>query len=355
MNENIDLTTSSGRGLEAALIRALPGLLPCLKVSSARRRPAEHPAGFVVEARTPTDRRLRLYVEVRRALSPAQVRERARQLKARVGGQSSCAVLASRFLSPRVREICREEQVGYVDLAGNCYLRLGDLYVERAVEKNPFPAQGRPASLFSPVSSRLLRALLSAPARAWQVQALARESGASLGQASSVCRRLIDEAYALRRDRRLRLAQPGRLLEAWRDAYAPRHRALAYYSFEPELDGRLAAVGRAGRSAGLRYAVTSLAAAHLVAPFVRGVTGLELYLGDELDVDAWVKALDLRPVESGANLILLLPDDPGVLYGRRTVQDVELVGDVQLYLDLWQDPGRGREQAEFLRKQQLGY
>ena len=342
--------------LRAELVRALPRLLPPLTISSTRLQPPPAPASLVVEARTPTSRKLRLFLEVRASPAPAHAREHARHLKASLAGRAgSYAMLASRFLSPRVREICREEQVGYVDLAGNCYLRLDDLYVEKVVDKNPFPARGRPASLFSPVSSRIMRALLESRGRAWQVQELAREAGVSLGHTSNVCRRLLDDAHLAKEQGKLKLVEPARLLDAWREAYAPRHRRLPYYSFESALESRMGALARAATAGSLRYAVTSLAAAQLVAPFVRGVTTLEAYISDELEREAWVKALDLRPVEAGANLILLVPDDLGVLDASRVVNGIRVVGDVQLYLDLWTDPGRGREQAEFLRKERLGY
>jgi hypothetical protein len=65
--------------------------------------------------------------------------------------------------------------------------------------------------------------------------------------------------------------------------------------------------------------------------------------------------LDLRPVESGPNVAMLVPRDPGVFYRAREVEGVTVVGPVQLYLDLGRDPARGREQAEFLREQVLKY
>ena len=40
-------------------------------------------------------------------------------------------------------------------------------------------------------------------------------------------------------------------------------------------------------------------------------------------------------------------------YGSSPDKLLTLVGDVQLYLDLYADAGRGREQAEFLRQQRL--
>ena len=99
-------------------------------------------------------------------------------------------------------------------------------------------------------------------------------------------------------------------------------------------------------------ALTLHAGAALVAPFVR-YTDVHAYIG--VDADPLVKALDLRPVETGGSIHLLTPKDEGVFYGLQTVDRVPVVCNPQLYLDLLQYPARGKEQAEELRRQKLGY
>lgn len=156
--------------------------------------------------------------------------------------------------------------------------------------------------------------------------------------------------------RRIHVHQPAQLLEAWAAQYSlATHTSLAYYSFEPHpprLMKRIAAVAKAKR---LRYAVTSFAAASLVAPFVHGVGTVQCYVEGALAAEAWVNALDLRPVQAGPNVILLVPHDAGVLDRTRAIQGIEVACPVQLYLDLVHDPARGREQAEFLRSKVLKF
>ncbi len=340
-------------------MRALPTLLPALRVTRARRHPAVRggAAELAVEVVTPVGHKRRLSIDVRATAVPSRVRETIRRLKTGRSRGGGYPVFASSFLSPRVREICRDEGVGYLDLAGNCYLRFDDCYLEKVVEKNPFPARGRPPSLFTPVSSRILRALLEEPRRSWRVSDVARVAQASLGQTSNVTRRLLDEAYAVRRGRHLRLSEPGRLLDAWRDASgaAPRGATHAYYSFEQNAERLLHRIAQVASRDGLHYAATSFAAAALLAPFVHGIGVVQCYLGDRLALDRWVRALDLRPVEAGANLLLIDPYDSGVFYRAQVRDRVTLVGAVQLYLDLSAEPGRGREQAEFLRQERLKF
>jgi len=306
--------------------------------------------------RTPNGHRRRLYLAVQEQPVPSRVRERLRQLRASFGTlRASYPILASTFISPRVRQICKEEGVGYLDLAGNAWLACEDFYVEKSVERNPFVKRGRPASMWTPVSSRLVRAFLEEPGRAWKLVELVQATGMSLGQASNVARRLIEEGYVTDTARRLRLIQPAQLLEAWQADYSlAQHRRMAYYSFERDPARLMARLAEAAAAQRLRYAVTSFAGAWLVAPFVHGVATVQWYI-EETDQARWVKALDLRPVDAGPNAVLLAPRDAGVFYRARAVNEVMVAGNIQLYLDLANDPARGREQADFLRKEQIGF
>jgi hypothetical protein len=99
------------------------------------------------------------------------------------------------------------------------------------------------------------------------------------------------------------------------------------------------------------YAVTLGAAASLVAPFVRSTDVYVYATGDEKII---IKELGLTPVDFGGNVHIVEPYDEGVLFGRRSIDGVTAVSDVQLYLDLYNHPSRGREQAEFLRKKRMG-
>jgi hypothetical protein len=92
--------------------------------------------------------------------------------------------------------------------------------------------------------------------------------------------------------------------------------------------------------------------AAFVAPFVRSPDVHAYFAGDR---ERLVKALDLMPVESGGIVHLLEPYDEGVFYRMQTIRGVRAVCNAQLYLDLINYPARGREQAEVLRRQKLGY
>ena len=84
-------------------------------------------------------------------------------------------VLFAPTISPRVAEIVRGQGIGYIDQAGNCWLRSNKdhLLIEREGFQNarkPTPAAADP---FSNKSSRIVRAVLSRPVQGWQVRKLA--------------------------------------------------------------------------------------------------------------------------------------------------------------------------------------
>lgn len=339
----------------------LPQLLPSLKVGIIRREEkiGTRRVDFSVEVMTSQGKKLRLLIDLKTSATPGRIREFLRQFRLSIPKtviKKGYPVFASTFLSPRVREICKEEGVGYLDFAGNCYLQFDDLYIERVIDKNPSPSRGRPPSLFAPISSRIIRALLEEPKRRWQIGELSQATNVSLGQTSNVTRRLLEEEYVTKAKNRVLLAQPSKLLDAWRDQYTQTgNQRMAYYSFNRNPEEIMSLISKTAKIKGWKYAVTSFAAASLVAPFVRGVGTFEWYVEDVTSIDSWINALDLRPVHEGPNVVLVVPYDVGVFYKNQKVDGITLVGNIQLYLDLFSNPARGKEQAEFLRKERLKF
>ncbi len=348
----------------------LPSMIPSVKLLRLRLGPALGPRRPDLDADVtlPTGRRGRLIFEIRAFVSPGRVREGARQLRTMANTmKGACPILAAPFVSPRVREICREEGVGYIDLAGNCLLRDQDVYIERIQDRNPSPLRGRPGSLFSPVASRLSRTLLEyvrgrpgggLSGRAWKttLAELARTADVSLGETSKVVKRLIDERYASRTKQLLSLDEPGRLLDDWKSDYRPKKTVRRrFFSLERDPEKLAERIGSASARLGLPYALTSFAAASLLAPFVRGVEIIEVYVPDLPSVEKLSVAAELREVSAGANALLSIPYDPGVFRPTQLAGPLTLAGDVQIYLDLSVSAQRGEEQAAFFRAERLKY
>jgi hypothetical protein len=292
-----------------------------------------------------------LVFDVRSIGQPRYVQMAVEQLRRPVADlKDAYGVFCAPYITPAGADICRQNGVGFVDLAGNCFLSFDEVYIDIQGRPNPFPNTRPLKSLFAPKSSRAVRVLLGHPGRAWHVQDLAREAGLSLGQVSQVKQRLLDYELIVPVDRAFALTDPWKLLSAWAKSYSYDQNDLShYYSFEEpqEVERRL---GEYGESAGVRYGLTLFSGAARVAPFTRYQRAFACVEGA---TDQVARALAWKEVSSGPTLTLLRPYDEGVFYGLQEVDGLKVVSDVQLYLDLQGYPGRGQEAAEFLWKQRM--
>ena len=342
---------------ESEFIQILRELLPSASLKLSKPVPSAESLGIdiVVQASWPGVEKT-LCVEVKSSARPAQVETAVARLPAAILSDPKLYyVIAAPYISPRAVSTCRERGIGCIDLLGNCYLSFDNVYVDRRVEGKPDSERRMLRSLFSPVSSRVVRAMLEEPTRPWRMGELSEAADASLGQVHKVSERLCTDGFA-EKDRRfgLRLSDPAGLLDIWREEYdlARKNQIHSFYSPERYPGRLMERVQLAAGQVGFGYAFTLHAGASLVAPHVR-FTDVHLYF--EGDLDAWVRAVGLSLVEMGGNTHLIAPYDSGVFYAKHDVDGKCVVGNVQLYLDLWKYPARGREQAQYLRESEIRY
>lgn len=268
-------------------------------------------------------------------------------------------VVYAPVISPRVAEIARNHGVSFIDYAGNCRIldRQAGLLIYRTGIKNEASSQEQKAvDLFSPKSSRIIRAMLHEPKRGWQVSELAEspDVDVSVGLVSKVKKALIRESYAIVRDRLLYLRHPSELLEAWTRSYpGPSGQRHFYMRGEPKgLEQRIAAWCE---ESNIEYSLARFSAAWRHAPEVR-YTVASLYVTSETLGPSRLNSLNdkcgAKEVESGANLVLLTPYDKSV-FVRRVAIPEQTTSPLQTYLDLKAMAGRGSEAAEVVFQKHL--
>jgi len=296
-----------------------------------------------------------LIVKIKSVGEPRYIEQAISQLKLYTGGiADSYPIVASSYLSEKSREICRKLNVGYIDLTGNIFIDLPYIHIEKESEKAKIAEKKRQKNLFSPISTRIIRTLLVYPSSDWSIKSLSNKTGASLGYTHRVVERLLDEKILYRDNNfRLKLKDPKQLLEEWSGNYFYKQNTIyPLYTFEKNKDSFFKKLSHISRSNNLKYALTLHSGAHLIAPYVR-FTEIHFYIDSSLET--WKEKLDLRPVESGANIYLLKPYDMGIFQDIQTINGLKVVSNIQLYLDLYNYPKRGREQAEFLREKKLKF
>ncbi|GHU07984.1 hypothetical protein FACS1894158_16900 [Betaproteobacteria bacterium] len=265
-------------------------------------------------------------------------------------------VFMAPYISPAVRQLCEEKEVGYLDLEGNTRIAFRGVFIERMVAEKPAAEQRELKSLFRPKSAQVLRAMLREPGRAWRVTELSEISGVSLGHISNVRSGLIDREWARASDDGLVLAEPGALLNAWRDSYiAPPGERLCFYTtlhgsaLEDAARSALGAKGGHGRAA-----FASFSAAQWLAPY--GRTSTHYFFADDEGLRKLKAVLKLASVSKGENVVVTIPKDAGLLADTvEPAPDAICTSSVQTYLDLSIAGERGAEAAEHLRQERLSW
>lgn len=256
-------------------------------------------------------------------------------------------VIVAPYLSPASTQLCRENQVGYIDLSGNARLCFDRIFILSQAFPNRYPDRRRLKSLYSPKAERILRVLLSAPRRAWRLQALADEAEVSLGQVSHVKTLLWEQEWLESDKEGIRLTQPEPLLMEWaQQSDLNRSEVRTFYSLRSLAELEAALADRCEQLA-IPYALTAFSGAARLAPQVRYQRAFA-YIGERGKLEQIARELGLKEVESGANVALILPYDEGVFYGARKVDQVAIANPIQVYLDLQGLKQRGEEAASFL-------
>jgi len=257
-------------------------------------------------------------------------------------------VFMAPYISPNAAKICAKEDIGYIDVAGNCRLCFGQVYIEQEGKPNVFAKRRDLRSLYSARAERVLRVLLNSPRKAWKTVELADEARVSVGQVSNVKKLLMDREWVQTEKSGFFLNEPEQLLKEWAENYSfRRNRVLDFYSLKnvAEVEADLAELCN---RKGLLYAFTSFSGAARLAPAVRYQKVFAYVEETEEDITS---LLGVKKVTSGANVSLLVPYDEGVFYGIREIDESRIASPIQIFLDLRSFRGRGDEAASTLLKE----
>lgn len=252
------------------------------------------------------------------------------------------------------REILRSQNVGVVetdyasvDLPG-LVLRVDRTDPSRKSEsKGQTPLRGK--------AGIVAQALLLERERDWQVADLAEFTGASAAFAHRVLTRLEREGLVTtvgsgpRKWRKI--AEPAGLLDLWAEEMKDRATGkIKLYKLVRSNSELAPSVLRSLRDVGLKYALTGAAAANLIEPSLTAIVNVDIWLSETADTDALARLIDASVVESGHNItILQSPGDEAMVFAQERYL-VKVVNTARLYFDLLQDPMRGAEQAERIRR-----
>lgn len=258
----------------------------------------------------------------------------------------SHGVVVSRYLSQPVRKRLTDAGVSYVDATGNVRLNVSrpGLYVaDRGADRDPWRGPGRPrGTLQGGPAAKVVRALLDF-GNSWRIRDLANTAGVSIGSTYRVVDFLEREGLAVR-DESGTVIVPDwvALLRRWSDDYGFGRSSRVTRWIAPR--GLADLMRRIGGSP-VQYAVTGTLAAAEWAAYAPARSAM-IYTAD---ADSAARLWDIRPVDTGANVMLAEPD-ADVVFARTltTPTQVTIAAPTQVAVDLMTGPGRSPAEAEEL-------
>ncbi len=322
---------------------------------------AEQQYDIILEGRV-AGQRVQLLVEAKGQINSAVI-DQAAKLRDYISlGKGQILVLAAPRIGAKYQRLLQERGISYADLAGNIFLSAPGVLVK--IEGGELPHHLRPPrrkNPFADKASLILRVLFADRQRSWGIRELAREAGVAVGWASDIAK-VLEQRFYVSRDENsnVLLEDPILILEDWSHFYSYRkNRVVSFLS--PSKSGsailkdlRLSLEDlRLGGS----HAYSLLVAINLLFGYVRS-DQIHLYIAAEKfesAVRALQSRLQLHRVSEGGNIHLMRPYyRSSFMFGSQRRRNVEIVSDIQLYLDLVDFPARGREAAELLVKKRLG-
>jgi len=260
------------------------------------------------------------------------------------------------YLPDFFRQYCRKKDISYIDLSGNLFIRIpGLLHIERDGHPNRYKESTKTTGSFSDKKSLIIRYLIEHAETYSGVREIATACNINPGGVSHTLYFLEQSGYITRNaEGHGRLLKWKELLADWVSFYRlKKQNEHSFYWHKGSLNDMIKALADIKQHSDKAIALTIHAAASLIAPHTN-YQGLHAYVMNELDIEYWTKLLKLVPAEKGGNVFLRIPRYKySTFYGLRKIQGINVVSDIQLYLDLSCFPVRGQEQADYLMRKKI--
>jgi hypothetical protein len=300
----------------------------------------------IARVRIGTNERV-LLAEVKKNGQSRLVREATENiLRYRQTYADSYALVIAPSFTAQSAKICRQEGIGYLDLAGNCWLSFDHVFISNS--GRTLPKQKRPQirSWCSARVERVLRVLLMQANRTWKTRELAIESHVKAGQALSIKHYLAQRGWVEDSPQGFRVTEPGLLLDEWAEHYPAGRSSERVFSSSRsivELEAMLASVCQ---EQVIPYALMGYSAAMRYNPQLHYQRVSAYVLSDLSKV---ISALELTESSgSKGNVSLWIPHDEGVLRGAEQFDHARVTSPVQTYMDLIGQEGKGEKEANHL-------
>lgn len=301
-------------------------------------------------------------VKAQRLVNAAAARHLVEYARTLPGGTP--LIVVAQTTTEDARNLLDEAGVGVVDVAGNMRIRLPGIFVwtegRRDAEPRRSGGQGEPPVKLTGKAGVVTEALLAEPDREWKVQDLAERGNVSAALAHRLLVRLerekLVEVKGAGPQRTRQVTDPTALLDLWAEELRDRGvRQARGFRLARDPRGQARTLSRLLVQASIDHAVTGAAGAALLAPFITAIPVLDVWVTETATLEDVLGEVRAERVQEGHNLMLRQVPGDGPLIFRRRVQEVWVASPFRLFYDLRQDPRRGREQADRLREEVIGF
>lgn len=294
-------------------------------------------------------------VEVKRILTRSGVLAIAERLSATgatgedatPGKDQVSWMMLSRYLSPQLQDLLRERCIAYADATGNLFVTSDNpliLVSDRGAKADPWRGPGRPTTGLKGLPAALLVRALVDYDPPYTVPELAEIAGTSLGATYRLVDYLTGEGLLERTERGpITTVDWPELLRRWGQEARYLDTNTTRGFLEPRGLDSLVAKFREQPQA-RRYAVSGSLATRPYASYAEPRLAV-VYAEDPAEL---ASDLGLRPVETGANVVLASPRSPVVFERTTTWQGTTIVAPSQAAADLLGGPGRNPTEGEYL-------
>jgi hypothetical protein len=267
------------------------------------------------------------------------------------------AVYLVSYASPEKRKNLKSLGLNFMDTAGNAWIKLPGLYVDKQGNKLQKRKGDRAAvrNVFSDKASLVLRLLLQSGKLGIREISRTLEADGFLlspGYVSKIVRSLTDQHFVRHTENSFALSDPKALLDDWVYDYRRRNKAtsLGFYYPSTNLREMMTVISMSLENG---YAFSGLAGASLVDSYAQ-FDAVDVFAGNLASAENALVALGAKQVDRGANINLIKPYyTVSAFYGVRDISGKQVASDLQLYLDLLCQPIRGTEAAEHLYGRRL--
>lgn len=289
---------------------------------------------FVVEAKSQVNMR-----DVWRIIE--SLTKNSDQLNEYAGG-----MLAARYLSKSIQKVLKQNGISYADATGNFMITSPStgLFVlsDAGAKSDPWRTRGRPTnSLKGNAPARVIRALLDEKLPLTMTE-LINKSNSSTSVVYRVIGYLEDERLLQRKNKVITNVKFKELVERWSEEYSfSGINTVTLYLSPRGIDD---ALNQLKNIQGIEYAITGSVAAARYASYAEAKQ-LSIYAKYPLEL---AKKLNLRPVVTGANVMIATNAFDVVFKGTMVDDGLTYVAPSQIVVDLLSGPGRNPAEAEFL-------